>query len=120
MPIVLIITGSKSTSPSAFIDMVSSTPAPDYIVTDRGGIVENRYSVHCAVVDQTGRILYTCGDPNRLTLARSAAKPAQALAVLEIEGFDKYGYDDVDLALIRVAVTLPFPTRSMEAGVKRT
>ncbi|TKX27110.1 hypothetical protein C1H76_0657 [Elsinoe australis] len=76
--------------------MVSSTPAPDYIVTDRGGIVENRYSVHCAVVDQTGRILYTCGDPNRLTLARSAAKPAQALAVLEIEGFDKYGYDDVN------------------------
>ncbi|PSK54316.1 hypothetical protein B9Z65_3435 [Elsinoe australis] len=80
--------------------MVSSTPAADYIVTDRGGIIENRYSVHCAVVDQTGRILSTCGDPNRLTLARSAAKPAQALAVLETEGFDMYGFDDVDLALV--------------------
>ncbi|KAJ0275313.1 hypothetical protein CBS470a_011364, partial [Colletotrichum nupharicola] len=35
-----------------------------------------------------------------MTLARSAAKPVQILALLEIEGFDKFGFDDSDLALM--------------------
>ncbi|MGG7579165.1 asparaginase [Rhizobium sp. Nf11,1] len=75
-------------------------PSEDFVVTDRGGIVENRHRVHAAVVDAEGRLLYALGNPTRLTLARSAAKPAQALAILETSGIERYGFDDADLALM--------------------
>lgn len=72
----------------------------DSVVTDRGGIVENRHRVHAAVTDSNGKLLYAVGNPMRMTLARSAAKPAQALAILETGGFDQFGFDDADLALM--------------------
>jgi L-asparaginase II len=40
------------------------------------------------------------GDPARVTLARSAAKPAQALAVLETGALERFGFDEADLALM--------------------
>jgi len=80
--------------------MEQSTPNEDYVVTDRAGIVENRYAVHAAIVDTTGKLLYAVGNPSRITLARSAAKPAQALAVLETHGPDRCGFDEADLALM--------------------
>ncbi|KAI1257982.1 hypothetical protein MGN70_001027 [Eutypa lata] len=58
----------------------------DCVTTDRGGIIENRHYVHVAVVDRTGHLLYSAGNPSRTTLARSAAKPAQTLAILETGG----------------------------------
>lgn len=72
----------------------------DYVVTDRGNIVENRYAVHAAIVDAKGTLLYAVGDPARITLARSAAKPAQALAILETGCFDRFNFDEADLALM--------------------
>ncbi|EPS29355.1 hypothetical protein PDE_04304 [Penicillium oxalicum 114-2] len=74
--------------------------ATDYVVTDRAGVAENRHAVHAAVIDANGRALYAIGDPSRLTLARSAAKPAQALAILETGAFEKFNLDDADLALM--------------------
>lgn len=70
------------------------------VVTYRGDAVENKHSAHIAVVDATGRLLFRFGDPFRRTLARSAAKPAQALAVLEAGGVDKFAFDVPDLALM--------------------
>ena len=61
----------------------------DFVVTYRGGIVENRHAVHAAVVDAMGKLLYTVGDASRMTLARSAAKPAQALAIMETGACDQ-------------------------------
>ncbi|KAL5340349.1 L-asparaginase II [Aspergillus crustosus] len=72
----------------------------DYIVSDRCGIIENRHRVHAAVVDASGRVLFATGDPHRLTLARSAAKPAQAVAILETGCFEKFGFEEADLALV--------------------
>lgn len=72
----------------------------DFVISDRGGVIENRHAVHAAVVDSKGRLLYALGDPTRTTLARSAAKPAQAVAILETGAFDKYDLDEVDLALM--------------------
>ncbi|KAL2825297.1 L-asparaginase II [Aspergillus cavernicola] len=72
----------------------------DYIVTDRCGIVESRHAVHAAVTDATGKLLFAVGDPIRMTLARSAAKPAQALAILESGAFEQFDFDDADLALM--------------------
>ncbi|KAI8202054.1 hypothetical protein KHU50_005245 [Colletotrichum sp. SAR 10_65] len=80
--------------------MTRTTQLEDFVVTDRGGIVENRHGVHVAVVDADGKLIYAVGNPSRLTLARSAAKPAQALAVLETPGFSKFGFDEADIALM--------------------
>ncbi|KAF4978198.1 hypothetical protein FDECE_18257 [Fusarium decemcellulare] len=72
----------------------------DCVITDRGGIIENTHGVHVAVTDTEGNILFAVGNPHRITLARSAAKPAQAVAVIETGGFEKSGFDDADLALM--------------------
>ncbi|KAJ5693157.1 hypothetical protein N7462_002580 [Penicillium macrosclerotiorum] len=72
----------------------------DFVVSDRGGVVENRHLIHASVVDATGKILFAVGDPGRMTLARSAAKPMQALAILETGACDMFGFDDADLALM--------------------
>ncbi|KXH42838.1 hypothetical protein CSIM01_05946 [Colletotrichum simmondsii] len=80
--------------------MTKTSLFEDYVVTDRGDVIENRHAVHAAVVDASGKILYAVGNPSRMTLARSASKPAQALAVLETPGFDKYGFDGADIALM--------------------
>ncbi|KQR89973.1 asparaginase [Burkholderia sp. Leaf177] len=66
----------------------------------RGESVENTHAAHVAVVNAEGRLLYAFGDPLRMTLARSAAKPAQALAVLETGALERFGFDDADLALM--------------------
>ncbi|KAH7197775.1 L-asparaginase II [Fusarium flagelliforme] len=72
----------------------------DCVVTDRGGIIENTHGVHIAVTDTRGNVLFSAGNPSRMTLSRSAAKPAQAVAVIETGAMEKYGFDDVDLALM--------------------
>ncbi|GAM37852.1 hypothetical protein TCE0_033f08121 [Talaromyces pinophilus] len=79
---------------------IIKAPADDCVVTYRGGIVENRHQVHAAIVDANGNILYTVGDPSRVTLIRSAAKPAQALAILETGAFNHFDFDDADMALM--------------------
>ncbi|KAL0783564.1 hypothetical protein CaCOL14_001470 [Colletotrichum acutatum] len=72
----------------------------DFIFSDRGGIIENVHRIHAVVTDACGSLLYAVGDPSRLTLARSAAKPAQILALLEIEGFEPFAFDDKEIALM--------------------
>jgi L-asparaginase II len=66
----------------------------------RGDEIENTHAAHVAVVDASGRIVASFGDPSRTTLVRSAAKPAQALAVLETGALERFGFDDADLALM--------------------
>ncbi|KAK8855594.1 L-asparaginase II [Apiospora arundinis] len=80
--------------------MTVSPHTEDYIVTDRAGIVENRHAVHAAVVDSSGRLLYSVGNPARVTLARSTAKPAQALAILETGAAEHFAFDEADVALL--------------------
>ncbi|KAJ5943807.1 hypothetical protein N7516_003975 [Penicillium verrucosum] len=72
----------------------------DFVISDRGGVVENRHVIHASVVDAAGNFLFAVGDPGRMTLARSAAKPIQALAILETGACDQFGFDDADLALM--------------------
>lgn len=72
----------------------------DFVVTDRNGVVENRHAVHAAIVDGNGRLLYSVGDPWRVTLARSAAKPAQALAIAETGALEQFNFSDEEIALM--------------------
>ncbi|HEV3432000.1 MAG TPA: asparaginase [Paraburkholderia sp.] len=69
-------------------------------VVYRGGIVESTHRAHIAVVNAHGQLLHAFNDPHRLTLVRSAAKPAQALAVIETGALERFGFDDADLALM--------------------
>lgn len=72
----------------------------DVVITDRGGIIENSHRIHAAIVDPEGNLQYAVGNPNRVTLARSAAKPIQALAILETGAADRFHCDDADIALM--------------------
>ena len=45
-------------------------------------LLESRHEVHVAVVDQDGRLVASAGDPARLTVLHSVAKPWQARVCL--------------------------------------
>lgn len=80
--------------------MTKAAKLSNHIFSDRGEVVENTHQVHATVSDAEGRLLFSIGDASRMTLMRSAAKPFQALALLEIPGIDQFGFDDADVALM--------------------
>jgi L-asparaginase II len=70
-----------------------------FIESHRGSILESRHRVHVAVVDASGRLVASAGDPDYRTFWRSAAKPFQALALVEDGVVQKFGLMRQDLAL---------------------
>src|SRR5256885_11584539 len=65
----------------------------------RGGVVEAVHEVHVAVVDSTGSLVARTGDPELVTFWRSAAKPFQALPLLEDGAAARFGLTSEELAL---------------------
>ncbi|HKO03069.1 MAG TPA: asparaginase [Thermoanaerobaculia bacterium] len=65
----------------------------------RGAHVESVHRGSIAVVDSNGRLLALAGDPNHRTCLRSAAKPFQAIPLLEYGGADEYELSDEEIAL---------------------
>jgi L-asparaginase II len=65
----------------------------------RGSAVESTHRVHLAVVDAEGRVRTCTGDPDRVTFFRSAAKPFQALPLVDDGAVDRLGITDEELAL---------------------
>jgi L-asparaginase II len=66
----------------------------------RGNRIESVHHGSIAVVDSRGRLLAWAGDPGLVTFLRSAAKPFQAIPLLEYGGEEEY-----ELALEEVALT---------------
>ncbi|PLR89783.1 asparaginase [Bacillus sp. T33-2] len=66
----------------------------------RGKYLESTHQIHVAVVNVKGELLYSFGDPNRLTFPRSSMKPFQAVAVVETGAADAFQYDESELSLI--------------------
>ncbi|MFF2155710.1 asparaginase [Paenibacillus chitinolyticus] len=66
----------------------------------RGPITESIHRGHIAVVDHTGRLLHSLGDPQAVTFARSTAKLIQALPVIESGAASDFGFTDAEIALI--------------------
>ncbi|MGH2668798.1 MAG: asparaginase, partial [bacterium] len=66
----------------------------------RGETVESVHYGAIAVVDAAGRMVAAAGDPGETTYLRSAAKPAQALPLLESGAAERFGLDDRDIAVI--------------------
>ena len=69
------------------------------IEATRGDIVESVHRVSVAVVRMDGRLVAEAGDPTRITFWRSAAKPFQALPLLEDGAADALGLTSEELAL---------------------
>ncbi len=65
----------------------------------RGGVVESRHTVHVAVCDAKGTVVSALGDPKTLTFYRSAAKPMQALPLVE-EGV----FEDLEMTMAELAL----------------
>lgn len=65
----------------------------------RGEQIESSHLGHIAVVDQHGNLLYSYGDPDRLTFARSSMKPLQAIPIVETGTADRYQLEPADLSL---------------------
>jgi L-asparaginase II len=65
----------------------------------RGETVEVWHDVHVAVVDASGRVVAGAGDPGLVTFWRSAAKPFQALPLVEDGAADHFGFTSEELAL---------------------
>src|SRR6266536_4909663 len=65
----------------------------------RGGVVEAWHDVHVAVVDSSGRLVAGTGDPGLVTFWRSAAKPFQALPLVEDGVVERFGITSAELAL---------------------
>ena len=70
------------------------------LITYRGDSVENQYRASIAVTDAEGNLLRWSGDPQRITLVRSAAKPMQTLAIMRTGATDTYSFSDEDIALM--------------------
>ena len=65
----------------------------------RGGLVESVHRGSIAVVDARGRLLAFAGDPNTRTCLRSAAKPFQAIPLLEYGGIEEFDLTGEEIAL---------------------
>ena len=66
----------------------------------RGEVVESAHRVSVAVVDASGKLQAQAGDPGLVTFARSAAKPFQALPLLEDGAAERFGVREDELALV--------------------
>ncbi len=69
------------------------------MVCTRNGLVESTHAVHVAVVDAHGLLIASAGDPERATYLRSAAKPFQALPLVEDGVADALALSEAELAL---------------------
>lgn len=79
-------------------------PKSDRITIDvlvwRGSIAESRHRIHAAVCDVAGHLEVSTADAQPATSFRSAAKPFQALPLVERGHFDRWGFGDDQLAIM--------------------
>lgn len=65
----------------------------------RGENLESTHYGHIAVVDSSGKLIASLGNPTKEIYARSAMKPLQAIPLVETGAADYYEYSDADLSL---------------------
>ena len=66
----------------------------------RGTVVESRHQVHVAVVNADTTLVAQAGDPQLVTFWRSAAKPFQAMPLVDDGAAERFQLTSEDLALI--------------------
>ena len=73
--------------------------AVDLVELWRGGRLESVHQGHAVVVDETGDIVQSWGDPTHVTYPRSSAKMLQAVPMVESGVADRFGLTSEQLAL---------------------
>ncbi len=68
--------------------------------TRRGSVVESVHFGAIAVVDASGRLLASYGNPYLVTFLRSSAKPLQALPFIELGGDQVYHLTSKEIAIL--------------------
>ncbi len=66
----------------------------------RGEVVESIHMGAVAVVDASGGLIASFGDPGTITYLRSSAKPFQALPLIERDGQQEFGLSLKEIAII--------------------
>ena len=69
------------------------------VESTRGDLVESVHQVSAAVTDASGRLIASAGRPELVTFWRSAAKPFQAMPLVEDGAADAFGLGAEELAL---------------------
>lgn len=69
------------------------------VLVERGVLPESSHRVHVAVVTAAGSLVARCGDPDHATVLRSAAKPFQALPLVEDGVVEALGLTSAELAV---------------------
>jgi L-asparaginase II len=86
----------------------------------RGPLVETTHRISVAVVDPHGQLLAAAGQPELVTFWRSAAKPFQALPLIQDGVADHFGLTPADLALACASHSSePFHLEAVDAFMKR-
>jgi L-asparaginase II len=65
----------------------------------RGSIVEATHLGSIAVVDSTGKLLLSYGDPHKIAFLRSSAKPFQAIPFVERGGVEHFNFTQSELSI---------------------
>lgn len=66
----------------------------------RGSLVESIHRADIAVVNNKGKLLYSLGNPYKLTYMRSAAKPIQTLNVILSGAAEKFSFTDREISIM--------------------
>jgi L-asparaginase II len=74
-------------------------PSPEGVRCTRGEVVESLHLVNAVVVTEEGREVAGHGDPDWITIYRSAAKPFQAIPLVEDGVVDRFGITGSELAI---------------------
>ncbi len=81
--------------------MVSINNAPPALVqVTRGSLIESLHRGSIVVVDASGRQIAALGDPAETVFLRSAAKPLQALPVVETGAADRFSLTPAEIAVM--------------------
>ncbi len=79
--------------------MIGHRQQPVLIEVTRGPAVESRHRGAFVVVDASGKIVWAAGDAQMPVYPRSAAKPLQALPLIETGAADRFNLTNKELAL---------------------
>ncbi|WNR46116.1 asparaginase [Paenibacillus roseipurpureus] len=69
------------------------------VVVKRGDQIESEHTGHIAVVDASGELIASLGDPRRITFARSTLKPLQAIPLVQSGASERFLMSAKDIAI---------------------
>ncbi len=87
----------------------------------RGGVIENVHRGFICGISDTGEVVYSVGEPERITFMRSTAKPIQAIPVFKLGLDEKYGLTGREAAILCAShMAEPFHIEVLESIMNKT